>query len=287
MKLSLILSLLILSSGAFANRPLKKLFPVKQSIIAALMIHGNFKGEDDLEVQKAIDTAFSQIKILEDHGVEAALFEFSLGGILYPRINKTQMENMTTIMTEIVKRSHSVVIGVEILWHYPKKTLKLAVDSGSKFVRLDFFVDEMFADKKLVPIDPVSLMKYKKRIGGEDVYLFTDIQVKYALMKDTTKKMKTSATEAKHYGSDGVIVSGRKSGMPPSARRLKSARIDDKSFPVIQGSGFSYLNAEKLFPHVDAVIVGTSISTKTGGELVPAKVKKLMSRIIKLRSLSK
>jgi predicted TIM-barrel enzyme len=134
----------------------------------------------------------------------------------------------------------------------------------------------MIADGKEVPINPKEVVEFRKKIEAEGIALFTDIQVKYAKMIDTKKTMTDSAKEALSKGSNGVIVSGLKSGNPPSADRVHSAKKGAPKHDVIIGSGFSYENANDLLKHADGVIVGTSISVKTGGPLVPEKVKKLM-----------
>ena len=56
-----------------------------------------------------------------------------------------------------------------------------------------------------------------------------------------------------------------------------------RSLKVIIGSGLNFENAHALLRYADAAIVGTSISTKTGGTLIPEKVKQLMKVVKGLR----
>ncbi len=76
-----------------------------------------------------------------------------------PQISKKKYDGMVWIMKKIISKAENVIIGVEILWHYPKETLLLARDSNAKFVRLDFFSDKMIAAKKEIPINPNELIK--------------------------------------------------------------------------------------------------------------------------------
>jgi predicted TIM-barrel enzyme len=178
-----------------------------------------------------------------------------------------------------------VVIGVEILWHFPEETLKLAKESGAKFVRTDFFSDKVIADGKPVPINPEKLLKYKKKIKADDVYLLTDIQVKYSEMVDKKITVKQSAETAIKKGSQGIIITSEKSGTPPSVERVSLAKQGlSNGVPLVIGSGFNKDVAKDLVPLVDAIIVGTSISVKTGGPLIPEKVKELVSTVAKVKA---
>lgn len=218
-----------------------------------------------------------QARIAKAGKMDGLLIEFRGGDILSREIPQREMDMMATLTQKVVATHPELVIGVEILWHFPGATLKLAKASKAKFVRIDFFSDEVEAENGItVPIDPEGLVKYRKTLQAEDIHLLTDIQVKYSKMLNPKISLKDSAKTAQNLGSDGVIVSGAKSGSSPDLKRLANARKGVRSIPVVIGSGFSMENAPEILPLVDAVIVGTSISEKTGGPLVPTKVDELM-----------
>lgn len=236
------------------------------------------------KVDKALKWSLEQIKIAEAHNMDGILFEFRGGKILNPQMTEAKFKPMKKISRALVKASNNLVVGVEILWHYPEETLRLAKESGAAFVRVDFFSDEVIADKKKVPINPEKLLAYKKKIGAENVALLTDIQVKYSKMVDPKIPLDFSAKRAREKGSDGLIVTSTKSGTAPKPARPKLAKKGAGDLPVVIGSGFSYKNAHGLLEYADAVIVGTSISVKTGGPLVPKKVARLMKTVNEFRS---
>ncbi len=253
------------------------LFKSSKPIIAALMIEKDLSS--DKKVAKAIAWGQEQIRIAESKGMDGILFEFRGGKILKPAISEKKFNRMKTVAQALVQASKSLVVGVEILWHYPEDTLRLAKESGARFVRVDFFSDEVIANKEKVPIDPAKLLAYRKQIAAEDIFLLTDIQVKYSKMVDPKISLDFSAKRAVDNGSEGVIVTSTKSGRAPSPKRPQLAKKGAGSKPVVIGSGFSHKNALSLLPHADAVIVGTSISVKTGGPLVPEKVDQLMATV--------
>ena len=284
MRFYLFLIVCVLATGC--SSPAKKsflgLFEIKKPIIAAVMIPKEIDTPEQKE--KALLWAKEQLKIAEAQNMDGILFEFRGGKILEPEISKEKFSNMVEISKQLVQEAKDIVVGVEILWHYPEETLRLAKSSGARFVRLDFFVDEVVADNEKVPIAPDKVLAYRKIIGAEDIALLTDIQVKYSKMLDPHITLAESAKRAKAKGSDGVIVTSTKSGKAPGPERPKLAKKGSGSLPVVIGSGFSYKNAKELLEHADAAIVGTSISEKTGGPLIPKKVGRLMKIVNEVRS---
>ncbi len=270
-----VLTLLFLTQAHSQEKSVLSLFKNKKPVIAALMIDKDLS--DDAKIQKAIQVGLEQIKTAQKQGVDGILFEFRAGEILKPVITEKYYQAMLKIAQALVNQSQNLVIGFEILWHYPEETLKLTKESGGKFVRIDFFVDEVMAGKVRVPIDPKKVLAYRKKIKAENIFLLTDIQVKYSRMINPKISLKESAQKAVESGSDGLIVTATKSGEAPDPERLKLARLGSPQSPIIIGSGFSIKNATELLPHLDMIIVGTSISVKTGGPLIDQKVKDLMN----------
>lgn len=272
----------LVSLSSSASVEFLNLFKNKKPAIAAIMVDGQINAPE--EFQKNQNWVIEQAKIAENGGMDGFLLEFRGGDILDKDISSQQLEQMVDLTKKLIS-STSLVVGVEILWHFPGSTLLLAKNSGAKFVRIDFFSDRVVANKMEVPIDPQSLLAYRKKIGAESVALLTDIQVKYSKMINPQITIGESAMTAQSSGSDGVIVSGSESGTSPKADKLKKTKSARLKIPVIIGSGFSSENAPELLPYLDAVIVGTSISQKTGGPLLSEKVVQLMEKVKKSRAL--
>lgn len=270
-------------SLAQAEVPFFSVFPTEKPMIAALMIERDLSTPE--KVDKAIQWGKKQIKIAEEGGMDGILFEFRGGKILEPAITDTHFQNMLKISKALVSHSKKSIVGVEILWHYPFETLKLAKESGARFVRIDFFVDEVLAEGKKVPLFPEKILQVKRDLKAQDILLLTDIQVKYSTMVDPKITLEQSALRAKKHGSQGIIVTNSKSGEAPPAERSRVAKKGAGDLPVIVGSGFSKENAATLLPYADAAIVGTSISEKTGGPLIASKVRELMIEVKKSRKI--
>lgn len=279
------LAVFFIATTTYATPPrIGTLFKVKKPIIGVVNIK-NVPGTDGyVSLEKTIKDALAEVTILEKANVDAVLFENpSSGGIneIDPRI----VETMQAVVTEAVKKhGKKIVIGLEVLWHNPKSSLDIAKASKAKFIRTDFFSDRVIADGQVVDQDPKELIEYRKKLGIEnDVAIFTDIQVKYSEMVDTTITIEQSAARARSEKSNGIIVTSHKSGVPPEKEKLIEAKKGAQDLEIIIGSGFSVENVVELLPHTDAVIVGTSISTGTGGVVIKEKVIELMTAVKKLR----
>lgn len=280
----LAISMFFLGTTSYAKPPrIGALFKVKKPIIGVVNIKKTPGHAEFISVQDTIEQALSEVTMLEEAGVDAVLFENpSSGGI--NEIDPAIVETMAVVVKEAVRKHKKMVIGVEVLWHNPKSSLDIAKVSGAKFIRTDFFSDEVIADGQVVNQDPKELIAYRKSLGLENkVAIFTDIQVKYSQMVDPTITMEQSAERARRNKSNGIIVTSHQSGTPPDKERLINAKKGAKNLEIIIGSGFSVKNVEELLPHTDAVIVGTSISTGTGGVVVKEKAVELMTAVKKLR----
>ncbi len=269
------------ASLAHASTKFENVFPMPKPVIAVINLPYLPGQKGFVSMDHALKHAMDQLKVLEEEGVEAVLFENVDGDF---GATPEMIAAMTRIVSEAVKQTSKVIVGVEVLWHDPKASLAIAKASGAQFIRTDFFADKMMAGKRLVDVNTKELIEYQKSIGAEDVLLLTDIQVKYAKMIDKKKTIRQSALDAKSKGSIGAIVSGAKSGVPPSVEKVKEAKSADLSFPVILGSGTNPENVKELLAVADAAIVGTAVSTKTGGVIIREKLQNYMKSVRELRA---
>jgi predicted TIM-barrel enzyme len=104
-------------------------------------------------------------------------------------------------------------------------------------------------------------------IGGDDIMILADIQVKYATML-VERSLAESAALAAEKGADAIVVSGDATGQPPSAAAVGEAKSGAGPVPVILGSGLDADNAAELLAVADGAIVGTSLKV---GEIIAAE----------------
>jgi membrane complex biogenesis BtpA family protein len=166
---------------------------------------------------------------------------------------------MTAVTRELVAATRSLPVGIEILLNDPEASLAVALAAGAAFIRTDYFVDEMSRPEHgSMRIAPEAVMDYRSSIGAWDVLVLADIQVKYAEML-APRSLAESAGRASRAGADAVIVTGTRTGEPPTPRAVLAAREGAGDCPVLVGSGLAPANAAALLEAADGAIVGTSL----------------------------
>ncbi len=177
---------------------------------------------------------------------------------------------MTAVTRELVAASRGLPVGIEILLNDPEASLAVALAAGASFIRTDYFVDEMTRPEHgVMRIAPEAVIAYRAAIGAESVLVLADVQVKYAEMV-RPRPLAESARIAREAGADAIVVSGTRTGEPPSPDELRSAQAGACGCPVLVGSGLAPDNAAALLASADGAIVGTSLMT--GGRATPEQV---------------
>ena len=167
--------------------------------------------------------------------------------------------SISVIAHELVRAARSIAVGVEILLNDPEASLAAALAAGAAFIRTDYFSDRMSRPEHgEMRIAPAELLAYRTRLDASEILVLADIQVKYAeLLEPCT--LQESARRARAAGADGIVVSGARTGVPPSLDELSDAARRADGIPVLVGSGLDAGNAASLLEVADGAIVGTSL----------------------------
>ena len=210
-----------------------------------------------------IERAVADLRSLEAAGFDGALVENE-----YDRPHRVSaapetVRAMIEITRAVVQAGTDLVIGCEILLNDPIASLKVARESGARFIRTDYFVDRMRRPKYgEFAIDPAGLLRHREKMGCEHVLILADIQVKYADMLEQ-RSLSESAREACEKRADVIVVTGDASGDAPQTAAINEAKAgvieSGRGIPVIVGSGLDERNAAQLLASADGAIVGTAL----------------------------
>jgi uncharacterized protein len=260
---------------------LNSIFHTQKPIIA--MIHFpplvGYKGYPGISViEKRV---ISEVKILNNSGVHAIMVENNYD-IPHREFVEPHITAMMTKLTDLVVRSTSLPVGIDVLWNDYKSALGICAATGSKFIRIPAFVDDVrtiYGDMKAVADDAIL---YRKKLGLEKtVAILVDVQVKHSEMIDESKPLSLSIKQAIKKGADGIIVTGKWTGDAPIIDDLSIAYKFSKQTPIFVGSGSSSSNLQQLFKYTSGIIVGTAIMEK--GIVNRNKVQKYMRSYYKLK----
>jgi len=247
---------------------LQKIFKTKNPIIG--MVHFppllGYKGFPGLEI--CLQKSLRDAKTLEKGGVDGIMFENNYDIPHREFVSQETVAIMTFLIQKITEKIN-LPFGVNVLWNDYKSALSIAKVCGGKFVRVPVFVDSVETNYGKIFANPKKVLAFRKKIGAENVALFTDIHVKHAKMLDQ-KSISESAKEAIKNGSDALIITGRWTGDAPNISDLKEVRRTvGKNFPIFVGSGATKDNIGTLLRYADGVIVGTALKT---GQIEKRKV---------------
>lgn len=230
---------------------------------------------DSRGIDHAVSHAVANLRALEEGGVDGVLIENENDRPHRVKAAPETIAAMTRITRAVVQESEHAVVGCEILLNDPQASLAVAHMSGARFIRTDYFVDEMSRPEYgEFDIDPDGLLAYRKSIGADKVLILADIQVKYATMKNP-RPLAESAVLACRKGADALVVTGNASGDAPRVGDLRDAA--GNGLPVLIGSGLRPANARELLAACDGAIVGTSLMVE--GSVDPDTLELLMSHV--------
>ncbi len=183
-------------------------------------------------------------------GVDAVLIENEHDKPHTLVVNAWQRAWLARLSTHARQRV-SVPLGINIQRVDWEATFAIAEAVGLDFVRLDVLVDHVRMGGEDVVFDAAAVMA--KRPPG--VRVFVDVHVKHAELL-SVRPLSQSAGLAVAAGVDAVLISGHRTGEPPTVEDLQAARAGK---PVYIASGLAPDNASWLAPHADGAIVGTSL----------------------------
>ena len=252
-------------------------FGVRRPIIGVIHLPPLPGYEASPGLGEVLKKALRDLSALEHGGAHGALI---VNDEDHPHTVKASPETiatMTRVTGEMVHAATGSRIGIQLLLNDPHASLAVARTAGASFIRTDYFVDPM-ARPEYGPmaIDPAGLIEYRDRIDAHDVLILADIQVKYARLLET-RTLAESAGQAMSCAADAVLVTGTRSGEPPTRREVVDAKRGAGRCPVLIGSGLDLNNLPDLLSIADGAVVGTSL--KTAAYVDPVKVGALMRAV--------
>ena len=163
-----------------------------------------------------------------------------------------------TLACAAVKAETGLPCGVQVLAGANEAALAIALAAGLDFIRAEGFVFAHVGDEGLHESCAAAL-RYRRSIGAENIRIFTDIKKKHsshALTADVD--IAETARAAEFFLSDGLIVTGQRTGHEPGLPDVEAVRAAS-TLPVIIGSGVTPQNVRIYLDVADTVIAGSSL----------------------------
>ena len=164
-------------------------------------------------VERIIEKVLQESSILKEEGVDAIMIENMHDR---PYLNKHVGREVTAVMTAVacaLKKETKLPLGIQILAGANKDAIAVALAAGLEFIRAEGFVFGHLADEGWMNSDAGELLRYRKKIGAENIQIFTDIKKKHsshAVSSDIS--LVETAKAAEFFLSDGLIITGKATG---------------------------------------------------------------------------
>jgi len=262
---------------------LRQIFSADRPIIGPVVVKplpGSPLFEGNLD--KVVESALEEAKTLEECGVDGISFE-NLGDAPYFKTvaPPETVASFGRVIGEVRGRT-SLPMGVNVLRNCAEASLALSYSYGGKWIRVNMLTEAYVADQGLIEGVAAELMRKRAALGAQNVAVFADVHVKHASPLGS-RPIRDSALDMVERGlADALIVTGTRTGNPPSADDLKAVK---GLGPVLIGSGLSHENVTSLLPLADGAIVSSCF--RRGGsvmnELEPERIKRFMSQVRSLR----
>jgi len=248
------------------------------------------------DFESIVEFAVREARVLEECGADAVLIENFGDKPFEKRVSDpVTTASMAVIVREVVK-SVSIPVGVNILRNSAIEALAVAMASGARFVRVNAFVETLATDSGIIEPAAPSIARYlaRHRGLGSEIAILADVLCKHATpiafpawvssLEEYLDAVVRDAVE--RGGANALIVTGRRTGEPPSPRLVEAVKERARETPVLLGSGATPENLPKFLRVCDGVIVGSYVKVGggAGNPTDPERARKFFSELRRLRS---
>ncbi len=211
------------------------------------------------DLSAVLEQADREAAILTEGGANAIIVE-NFGDAPF-RIGRVEPETVAamTRAVDLVCRSTSLPVGVNMLRSDALSALAVAVAGGAQFIRVNIHYGTMAADEGLVTGEASETLRRRRLMDADHVAILADVLVKHAVPLGEPD-LGLIARETAYRGlADALIVTGPVTGQPAVADDVATVRRAVPDRPLLVGSGVDATNAARFLAHADGAIVGTSL----------------------------
>ena len=213
------------------------------------------------DLARVIDRALSEVEILEKAGFGAVIVE-NYGDLPFLKQVGPETVASMAIVARQVKQAAGVPVGINVLRNDWEAALAVAAASGCEFVRVNILTGAFVTPEGIIEASPGRALRMRERLAAKTL-IFGDVMVKHAYPVAATSIGDNALDVVERGGADCIIVTGPRTGSPPSGEDLRAVRssLDEAgmSVPVLVGSGVTPSNAQNFMKITEGFIIGSYI----------------------------
>lgn len=215
-------------------------------------------------IETVICNALHDLQAFEVGGMEGVIIENNYDLPHRMEIAPETLEAFLSIGQQI-RDATMLSLGVCVLWNDYKAALSIAKHIHADFVRIPAYVDCMRTEYGVAEACAIDALRYRDEIGASHVAILADVHVKHAELI-SSGHLSASVEMATKQGANGIVITGRWTGDPPTIDDLHTAKIHAGGIPIYAGSGVSSSNVRSILAEADGFIASTSLKERGHGE---------------------
>jgi membrane complex biogenesis BtpA family protein len=164
---------------------------------------------------------------------------------------------LAVIGAEVRRRFGSDLdFGINVLRNDAESAMGAAAASGARFVRVNVLTGSAWTDQGLIHGQAARLLRYRRNLGAS-VRIMADVCVKHAVPAGDTDVVHAAVDTVGRGGADGVIVTGKGTGLPTDLVDVQRVVEAVPNHPVWVGSGVTPSSVAAFGRIAAGAIVGT------------------------------
>lgn len=164
-----------------------------------------------------------------------------------------------SVVTDRIKRTFGVPMGINVLANAPLPALATAVAGSADFIRVNQWANAYVANEGFMEGRAAEAMRYRSLLRAERVKIFTDSHVKHgshAIVAD--RAIAELTRDLAFFDSDAIIATGQRTGNSASMDEIEEI-TGATHLPVLVGSGVTEDNIAGILDRTSGVIVASSL----------------------------
>lgn len=195
-----------------------------------------------------------------DAGVDGLILE-NHGDIPFATPDEIGVETAATmaVMADRLRKTVGLPLGINVLANGAIPAVAVAQASGAGFVRVNQWANAYVANEGIIQGPAGRAARYRSWMRANQIKIFADVHVKHGAHAIVADRSITELTrDLEFFDADVVIVTGQRTGDPPSIDELREVR-EATTLPLMIGSGMTENDVERLLGIADGVIIGSAL----------------------------
>jgi membrane complex biogenesis BtpA family protein len=237
---------------------LNKLFSVEKPVIAMAHVPalpGTPKYKPELGIEGLIEWVRKDVESLVNGHVDAIMFCNEDDRPYVLKADISQIAAMTRVVTEVSPKS--IPFGIDFLWD-PFAAIAIAYATGASFIR-EVLTGTYESDMGLWSPNAGEVLRYRKQIGAENIYIFNNIVPEFASALGTRSLALRAKSAVVTSLADAILISGPMAGEVPDLAAVTEIKKAIDGVQIFLNTGANAENIADYLKVADGVIVGSSL----------------------------